>query len=282
MKDLDGRVALVTGAAGGIGSAVSRLLARLGAAVVLSEPAEAALGSVDLGPGEGRALRLALDVGDAAAWEAAVRRVVAERGRLDVLVNNAGVVAPGALEALPAAEVERQIRVNLLGTALGCRAVLPVMRAQGAGAIVNIASLGGVVPMPFEAVYCATKYGIRGLSYALHAELAGTGICVSAVSPDSVDTPQLALEARHDEATLSFASAPLAPEAVARAVVRAVRTGKPEIMVPAASGLTARALLGFPRLLLMLVPLLRRTGARRLARRRRAAAFRETGRGGPP
>lgn len=270
MTDLDGKVALVTGAYGGIGAAVARLLARAGAAVALTGRDEAALAGVDLGPGEGRALRLALDVGDPAAWEAVVRRVLAERGRLDVLVNNAGVVAPGALESLPAAEVERQVRVNLLGAAFGCRAVIAAMRAGGGGAIVNVASLGGIVPMPFEAVYCATKYALRGLTFALRAELAGSGIQVSAVSPDSVETRQLLEELEHDEASLSFASPALPPEAVAEAVLRAVRTGRPEVLVPAASGLLARLVAAFPGLVLWILPFLRRAGARRMAERRRA------------
>jgi NADP-dependent 3-hydroxy acid dehydrogenase YdfG len=270
MRDLDGKVALVTGAYGGIGAAVARRLARSGAAVVLTGRDEAALARVDLGPGEGRALRLALDVREPAAWEAAVGRVLAERGGLDVLVNNAGVIAPGALESLAAGEVERQVRVNLLGTAFGCRSVIPAMRARGGGAIVNVASLGGIVPMPFEAVYCATKYALRGLSFALRAELAGSGIRVSVVSPDSVETAQLRQELEHGEASLSFASPALPPEAVAEAVLRAVRTGKPEILVPAASGVLARLVAAFPGLVLRLLPLLRRMGARRMAERRRA------------
>lgn len=271
MKDLDGKVALVTGGYGGVGAAVARRLARAGAAVALTGRNQAALAAVDLGAGEGRALRLLLDVRDPAAWEAAVRRVLAERGRLDVLVNNAGVIAPGALESLPADEVERQIRVNLLGTAFGCRAVIPAMRGGGGGAIVNVASLGGIVPMPFEAVYCATKYALRGLSFALHAELAASGIRVSAVSPDSVETRQLLQELEHDEASLSFASPAMAPEAVAEAVLRAIRTGRPEILVPAVSGFLARLVAAFPGLVLRLLPFLRRAGARRMAERRRAA-----------
>ena len=271
MKDLDGRVALVTGGYGGIGTAVARALAREGAAVVLTGRDEAALARVDLGPGRGRALRLRLDVGDPAAWEAVVRRVLAERRRLDVLVNNAGVVEPGALESLPVGEVERQVRVNFLGAAFGCRAVVPAMRAAGQGVIVNVASLGGIVPLPFEAVYCATKHALRGLSFALRAELAGSGVRVTAVSPDSTETHHIVQELQHDEVALSFVSAPLAPELVAEAVLRAVRKGPPEILVPGASGRLVRLLAAFPGLLLRILPLLQWLGARRMVERRRSA-----------
>ncbi|HEY6104803.1 MAG TPA: SDR family oxidoreductase [Anaeromyxobacteraceae bacterium] len=272
MKDLDGRVALVTGAYGGIGAAVARALAREGAAVVLTGRDEAGLAAVDLGPGEGRALRLRLDVGDPAAWETAVRRVLAERGRLDVLVNNASTLEVGRLESMAVADVEAQVRANLLGATFGCRAAIPAMRARGEGSIVNVASLGGIVPMPFESVYCATKHALRGLSFALRAELAGSGIRVTAVSPDSVETPQLMKELRRDDASLSFASAAMPPEAVARAVLRAVRRGPAEILVPAVSGLLARLVAAFPGLLLRLLPLLRWMGARRMAERRHAGS----------
>jgi NAD(P)-dependent dehydrogenase (short-subunit alcohol dehydrogenase family) len=251
MRNLEGKVTLITGAAGGIGQATARLFARLGARVVLTarDPAK-------------------LDVAEPAAWEEAVGRVVRECGRLDVLVNNAGILQPGWADALPLADLERHVAVNLLGTIHGCRAALRVMRAQGSGRIVNVASLGGIMPLPGEAAYCATKYGVRGYTFALNAELRGTGIAACVVSPDSTDTPQLALELVHDEARMSFVDAPLTPEAVARAIVTATRTRRPEILVPSAMGFLARIAMAFPGLVSLIMPLLLRSGARRMARER--------------
>jgi short-subunit dehydrogenase len=131
-----------------------------------------------------------------------------------------------------------------------------------------VASLGGLVPMPFEAAYAASKAGLRQFSLSLRAELSGSGVTVSLVTPDSVDTAQLATELRHDEAALSFANPPLEPDAVGRAVLRAIRSGAPEVMVPAAGGLAARIAAAFPRLLLWILPFLRRSGAKRMARMR--------------
>jgi short-subunit dehydrogenase len=162
------------------------------------------------------------------------------------------------------------VETNLLGALLGARAVLPGMKARGAGAIVHVGSLGGLVPMPFEASYAATKAAVRQFSLSLAAEVAPAGIRVSVVSPDSVDTPQLRQELAFDEASLSFASAPLPARAVAEAVVRAVRGGAPEVLVPPAGGVAARIAAAFPRLLLRLLPWLRRAGRRRMDRMRRA------------
>jgi NAD(P)-dependent dehydrogenase (short-subunit alcohol dehydrogenase family) len=267
MDSLQGKVVLVTGGAGGIGQAVARALAGAGARVVLAGRSEAAMRAVDLGEGRSAAARILLDVRDAEGWDRAIATVVRDLGGLDVLVHNAGMVDPGPLEAIPPDRLRALLETNLLGAMLGCRAALPALRARR-GAIVHVASLGGIVPMPFEAAYGASKAGLRHFSLSLRSELAGSGVTVSLVTPDSVDTAQLAAELLHDEASLSFASAPLHPDAVGRAVLMALRTDSPEVMVPAAGGLAARLAAAFPRFLLWLVPFLRRSGAKRMARMR--------------
>jgi len=265
---LAGSVAVVTGAAGGIGRAVARRLAAEGARVVLTGRDEDGLRGVDLGPGLAPAAVHPLDVRDEAQWDRVVAAVLAGLGRIDVLVSNAGAVDPGPHESLSPGRLRTLVDTNLLGAMLGARAVLPAMKAQGAGAIVQVASLGALVPMPFEASYAATKAAVRQFALSLRAELAGSGVRVSVVSPDSVDTPQLLQELACDEASLSFASEPLPADEVARAVVRAVRGGAPEVVVPVAGGLAARVAAAFPRLLLRLLPWLRRIGRRRMARMR--------------
>ncbi len=262
---LQGKVALVTGGAGGIGQAIARALGGAGARVVLAGRDEAALRAVEL-PG-GVAMVVPLDVRDAEAWDRAIAAVQREVGRLDLLVHNAGVLEVGTLESRTPEALRAVVDTNLTGALLGTRAALPALRASR-GAVVHVASLGGLVPMPFEAAYAATKAGIRQLSFSLRAELAGSGVTVSVVSPDSVDTAQLVQELDHDEASLSFASEPLPAEAIGRAVLQALRSGAPEVLVPAGGGLAARLAAAFPRLLLWLLPFLRRSGARRMARMR--------------
>lgn len=265
---LRGKVALVTGAARGIGLEVARALARAGAAVVATGRGES-IRDVDLGPGLALAAVHVLDVRDPLDWERVVDAVRKEQGGLDVLVNNAGIVDPGPLESIPAARLAALLETNLLGAMLGCRAVIPALRVRGGGAIVNVGSLGSIAPMPFEAAYAASKAGLRQFSLSLRAELEGSGIRVVVVTPDSVDTGQLAVELGFDEASLSFASPPLPPEAVARAVLKAIESGSPEVLVPAGGGLAARLAAAFPRLWRWLLPILRRWGRRRMDRMRR-------------
>jgi len=264
-KALQGKVALVTGGAGGIGQAVARALAAEGARVVLAGRNEVALRAVEL-PG-GAAMVFPLDVRDDAGWDRAIAVVLEELGGLDVLVHCAGTLEVGTLESRTPAALRAIVDTNLTGALLGTRAALPALRARR-GAIVHVASLGGLVPMPFEAAYAATKAGIRQLSFSLRAELSGSGVTVSVVSPDSTDTAQLAQELGHDEASLSFANPPLHPDAVARAVLLALHTGAAEVLAPSGGGLLARLAAAFPRLLLWILPFLRRSGARRMARMR--------------
>jgi NAD(P)-dependent dehydrogenase (short-subunit alcohol dehydrogenase family) len=184
--------------------------------VVLTARSEEALRGVDLGPGRAPAAVHLLDVRDAKAWERVVAAVLRDLGRLDVLVNNAGIVDPGPLESIPPGRLAELVDTNLLGAILGCRAVIPAMRAGGGGAIVHVASLGGIVPMPFEAAYAATKAGLRQLSFSLRAELAGSGIRVSVVCPQYVATAITGLDEALPEGSMPGV---LTVEQAAQAVV---------------------------------------------------------------
>jgi short-subunit dehydrogenase len=265
-----GKVVAITGAASGIGRETAERFHQLGFALGLvdidqerlqaAEQALAARGATVVG--------VMADVSDAEGCRQFVD-VIAERlGRIDIMVNSAGVVRPATVDALTDADVERELHVNLLGVINVCRAVLPVMRPQGSGHIVNIASLAALAPVPGEAVYCASKYGVRGFSLALALELRRSPLRVSIIYPDSTETPMLAYEATHGAPPLSFSGKILQPGDVADAVVRAVQTGKREISVPASRG--RLAMLGelLPALRDALIDRLERAGARELARRR--------------
>ncbi|MWB99317.1 glucose 1-dehydrogenase [Agromyces seonyuensis] len=184
---LDGRVALITGAARGLGAEYARAVAAEGASIliadVLDEPGEAL--AAELGE---RAAYAHLDVTSEADWEAAVAAAAARFGRLDVLVNNAGIANSAPIEHFTLAKWNAVIAVNLTGTFLGCRAVVPAMKAAGGGSIVNISSVEGLRGSPSLHGYTASKFGVRGLAKSLAVELGPAGIRVNSVHPGFIDT----------------------------------------------------------------------------------------------
>ncbi len=170
-------VALVTGASSGIGRASAARLAGAGFTVFGTSRTPATATPV---PG---VTLIPLDVADEASVAACVQTVVDQAGRLDVLVNNAGIAVTGAVEEVPVALARRQFETNFFGVIRVTQAALPVMRRQRAGCIINISSIAGLVPIPFGGFYSASKYAIEGLTEVLRAEVAHLGIRVALVEP---------------------------------------------------------------------------------------------------
>jgi NAD(P)-dependent dehydrogenase (short-subunit alcohol dehydrogenase family) len=190
--DLDGRAALVTGAARGLGRGIALALAEAGADVALGLRDVAADGGVadEIHALGRRALPLQMDVTRRAEVEAAVAATVAELGSIDVLVNNAG----GGAGHVPAEELsdelfERVLVTNLRGTFQACRAAFGPMRKRGFGRIVNMSSQAALVALPGEAAYCATKAAVSHLTRCLAVEWGEHGITVNAVAPTFIETP---------------------------------------------------------------------------------------------
>jgi NAD(P)-dependent dehydrogenase (short-subunit alcohol dehydrogenase family) len=191
--EIAGRVALVTGGGGGLGAAIGRELGAAGATIVVADvrlAAAEAVAEAIRGAG-GKAGALALDVADEVSAARAVEQARAEFGALDVLVNNAGTDVTIAFDALTVADWDRVVGVNLRGPFLMSRAAFPVMRAAGGGAIVNIVSTAAKRAWANAAAYHASKWGLLGLSHALHVEGRMCGIKVTAVIAGGMRTPFL-------------------------------------------------------------------------------------------
>lgn len=189
-RDFDGRTALVTGGAGGIGLAIARQLAQGGARVVLVDLERQALDVAAASLAEPRHhLALAVDVTRPAGVEQAVATVLEATGRIDILVNSAGVALLEPAGEVSEAAWERTLAVNLTAPLLLAQAVAPAMRRQRHGRIINLASQASVVALSRHAAYCASKAGLVGLTRVLALEWATDGITVNAISPTVVDTP---------------------------------------------------------------------------------------------
>ncbi len=221
--DLDGAVVLITGGGRGIGRATGAAFAARGARVCLADldlpVAHEAAREID-------AYAFGVDVTSRASFTQCVDEVVARVGAIDVLVNNAGVMPLGGFldeaDALSATTLD----VNVWGLIHGMRIVVPAMVERGGGHVVNVASMAGKMPVPGMAVYNASKFAALGLSLAVRAELAATGVSVSAVLPSAVRTGLASgVPLGHGMPTVD-------PEDVARAIVRSVHSRRAEIPVP--------------------------------------------------
>ncbi|MBW1881450.1 MAG: SDR family oxidoreductase [Deltaproteobacteria bacterium] len=185
-----GRVVLITGASSGIGADAARLFAERGDRVILVARREDRLRELANGieHAGGDATVQAVDLIDPEAPDALMAWVEKEYGRLDVLVNNAGFGIQDRFEDMPDVDVERMFRVNVLAPMALARASLPLLRKEGGGSIVNVASVGGVMAHPLNVAYCASKHALVGFSKSLRLELWGTGIDVVCVCPGATDT----------------------------------------------------------------------------------------------
>lgn len=227
-QGITGKVVLVTGASSGIGEAAARVLAGLGARVVIgarrTDRLERLAGEIREAGGSVRAQ--ALDVTRRAEVDAFVALATAEFGRLDVMVNNAGVMPLSPLDALKVEEWDRMVDVNIKGVLYGIAAALPVMKAQGSGQIINLSSIGGHRVSPTAAVYCATKFAVGAISDGLRQEM--DRLRVTVISPGTT-TSELAdtiSDPVAREAMKAWRAITISPDAVAQAIAYAI--GQPE------------------------------------------------------
>ena len=239
MPKLSGRSVVITGASSGIGRATALAFAREGAWVTLAARRGSALAAVaqECERVGGRAQYVETDVTDALLMRALAQSAVKRFGRIDVWVNNAGVGAVGRFTEVPVEAHDQVIRVNLGGYLHGAHAVLPYFLASHRGVLINVVSFGAFVAPPFGASYAASKFGLRGMSEGLRAELQDEpGIRVCDVFPGVVDTPGVSHAANYSGHRL-HALAPDRPEEVADAIVRVALRPRDKISVGATAKL---------------------------------------------
>jgi NADP-dependent 3-hydroxy acid dehydrogenase YdfG len=188
--DLSDQVVAVTGASSGIGQATALACARAGAAVALAARRADRIDELagQIADDGGRAIAIATDVGDEGQARRFVERAHAELGRLDVLVNNAGVMLLGPIEDAPTDEWREMVHANIFGVLYCTHAALPLMRAQGSGHIVNVSSVAGRFARAGSGVYNLTKFGVGAFSEALRQEVAPSGLRVTLIEPGAVST----------------------------------------------------------------------------------------------
>ena len=225
MSGIEGKVVVITGASSGIGEATARLLSERGARVVLgarrTEKLESIAGAITREGGQARFR--AVDVTKREDVDSFVEFAAREFGRVDVIVNNAGVMPLSPLEETKVKEWDRMIDVNIRGVLHGIAAGLPRMRAQGSGQFINMASIGAHTVSPTAAVYCATKFAVRAISEGLRQEVGGD-IRVTLVSP-GVTESELAesiSDASAREVMRGYRQISISPYAIARAVAFAI------------------------------------------------------------
>ncbi|MES2817579.1 MAG: SDR family oxidoreductase [Pseudomonadota bacterium] len=225
MSNIQDKVILITGASSGIGEACARLLAEKGAHLLLGarriERLEKLVGELRENGGSAECRRL--DVTSREDVQTFVDYAVARYGRVDVLINNAGIMPLSPLDALKVDEWDRMIDVNIRGVLHGIAAALPLMQAQCSGQFINVASIGAYSVVPTGAVYCATKYAVRAISEGLRQEVGGD-IRVTLVSPGVVESElaESISDAQSREMMREFRKIAITPDAIARAVAYAV------------------------------------------------------------
>ncbi|MFN7090338.1 MAG: SDR family oxidoreductase [Allorhizobium sp.] len=228
MTNFENKIILITGASSGIGEATARALATAGATVVLGARRTDRLEELaqDMTAAGGRAIYRSLDVTSRDSVQSFADVAVQEFGRIDVIINNAGIMPLSPMASLKVDEWDRMIDVNIKGVLHGIAAVLPVMNRQGSGQIINISSIGGLAVSPTAAVYCATKYAVRAISDGLRQE--NDKLRVTCIYPGVVESElaKTITDPVAAQAMESYRQIALKPEAIAAAIMHVI--GQPD------------------------------------------------------
>ncbi|MFZ1865543.1 MAG: SDR family oxidoreductase [Polyangiales bacterium] len=263
MTRFDGKTVVITGASAGIGASCARKFAARGANVVLAARSAEPLRHLAEELGTDVAYAVPTDVSNVAACERLLEQAKSRFGSIDVLVNNAGYNARCPVEELPVHDMLQILDVNLRAPLVLTKLVLPTMRAQGSGTIVNVASLAGRFPLDGEATYSATKFGLRGFSFALAEELRDTNIRIAVVSPGPVETGFITGgDVIEHVPALVFSQPMSTADEIADLVLASAADGARERTKPVSSGVLATIGYLFPGIRRVILPVLEKKGER--------------------
>ena len=238
MKDFHGRVAVITGAGSGIGRALALALRAEGCEIALVDVNEARLREVQAEIGETRSTIHVADVADRRRMAALADEVMAQHDRIDILVNNAGVSVGADFEDHTLEDFDWIVGINLWGVVHGCKFFLPHLKGSDDAYIVNLSSMFGIIGVPGQSSYCATKFAVRGFSEAIAAELSDSTVRVMSVHPGGIRTNiakdtrvSERMASRHEKVVALFERRAMLPEKCAELIVAAMRKGKSRLLV---------------------------------------------------
>jgi short-subunit dehydrogenase len=243
MYSFKNKTILVAGASGGIGSCfISRLYdsdSNVIAVYNKNHPDFQIDNNISL---------IKADLAKADEWDRVIHFALQKNGKIDVMINCTGVLLPNDFINQSEKEINEMLNINLLSVILGTQKTIKTMQKQGYGQIINIGSLGGIVPMPYSTVYCATKFALRGFTHSLVHELKETGVHISLISPGPVNTKMLQREAAYTKTAIAFLNKALKPDKVADIIIKTIDKPKTEAIVPASLNIPAKTVFIFPRL----------------------------------
>ena len=232
---------LVAGASGGIGRTVVSRFSDPGSNVIAvynkTHPDFQANSNISI---------IKADLTKADEWDRVLHFTSQKYGKLDVLINCTGVLIPGDFINQTEEQITEMININLSSVLIGAQKALKLMRRQKSGHIINIGSIGGIIPMPYSAVYSATKFALRGFTHSLAKELKNSKILISLVSPGPVNTKMLQHESDHYKTSIAFLNKALKPEQVTDSILKIVNKPKTEVIIPSTLSFPSRVFFTSP------------------------------------
>lgn len=259
MKNIGNYTVMIAGASGGIGSKIiSSLTGKVSTIICLNRKYEGALNVKNT---KIEFVKTDLDRMD--NWAMIVSQIIKDYKKIDLFINCIGEIITGSLNDQQTDEIEKLISTNLILHIYGLKAIIPVMMRQQKGHIIEIGSLGGLIPMPFVSTYSASKFALRGLVLSLREELKNTGVNISILNPGPVDTKMLQEESEDPEAVISFAERAISTEAVAESVLHLINHPKAEMTIPVSNKYSAKIINQFPNLFHRIYSILNYLGSKR-------------------